>query len=69
MKTRNIQQCHLSKARDFRKCSFHLVSLVFAVFGHAMECHPKNERQRSTKKENWISSFLLAPLQGKTIFN
>ena len=31
MKTRNIQQCHLSKARDFRKCSFHLVSLVFGV--------------------------------------
>ena len=67
MKTRNIRQCHLSKARDFRKCSFHLVSLVSEFL--VKKCHPKNERQRWTNKENWISSFLLAPLQGKTIFN
>ena len=51
-------------ARDFTKCSFHLV-LLFSEFYVPRKCHPKNERQKWTNKENWISSSLLAPLQVK----
>ena len=59
---------YLSEARDFTKCSFHLV-LLFSEFYVPRKCHPKNERQKWTNKENWISSFLLAPHQGKIMFN
>ena len=31
----SVQQCLLSKVCDFTKCSFHLDSLVFGVFGSA----------------------------------
>ena len=55
---------YLSEARDFTKCSFHLV-LLFSEFHVPQKCHPKNERQKWTNKENWISSSLLAPLQVK----
>ena len=50
----------------FTKCSFHLVSLGF---GSVWKCHPKNEKQKWTDIENWISSYLVALLQGKIMFN
>ena len=52
------------RKRDFTKCSFHLV-LLFSEFYVPRKCHPKNERQKRTNEENWISSFLLALLQIK----
>ena len=43
--------------------------LLFSEFLVPRKCHPKIERQKWTNKENWISSSLLAPLQGKIMFN
>ena len=48
MKTRNIQQCHLSKARDFRKCSFHLI--WFLLFSEFLVTR-KNVIQKTKKAE------------------
>ena len=58
MKTPNIQQCHISKARDFRKCSFHLVSVVFGVFGTRKNVIQKTKgRGGQTKKTGFLLFF------------
>ena len=49
---------YLSEARNFTKCSFHLL-LLFSEFFVLRKCRPKNERQKWTNKENWIFSLLL----------
>ena len=53
---------------NLRSVSFHLVSLVFGVFGSRKNVVQKNKRQKWTNKENWISSSFLALLQGNIMF-
>ena len=71
LKTKIINNVIVRKRAILRTSS--ICFIWFLLFSEFLDPHKnvikKSERQKSTNEENWISSSLLALLQGKIMFN